>query len=125
MNAIEIGASRRARRCPLGAVGIQPQRPGRRRATRRPSVRCGNGDRRAGIKHTLAVVEGDTENATVAKDLLVDLRDRGFDTTWPMLVVIDGSKALYSAVETVVDRSVVARCQLQRLGGVESKLRKA
>ena len=30
-----------------------------------------------GTKHPLGVVEGDTENTTVVKDLLVDLRDRG------------------------------------------------
>ena len=46
-----------------------------------------------GIKHPLAVVEGDTENTTVVKDLLVGLRERGLDTTEPILVVLDGAKA--------------------------------
>ena len=32
-----------------------------------------------GTKHPLAVVEGDTENATVVKRLLVGLRERGLD----------------------------------------------
>ena len=47
-----------------------------------------------GTKHPLAVVEGSTENATLVTDLLVGLRERGLDVTRPMLVVIDGSKAL-------------------------------
>ena len=47
-----------------------------------------------GTKHPLAVVEGSTENATLVTDLLVGLRDRGLDVTRPMLVVIDGAKAL-------------------------------
>ena len=38
-----------------------------------------------GTKHPLAVVEGDTENTTVVKDLLAGLRDRGLDTTRPVL----------------------------------------
>ena len=44
------------------------------------------------------MVEGDTENATVVTDLLAGLRDRGLDVTRPILVVIDGAKALAAAV---------------------------
>jgi hypothetical protein len=51
-----------------------------------------------GTKIPLGVVEGSTENATVVKALLTDLRDRGLDVTRPVLVVIDGAKALASAV---------------------------
>src|SRR5260370_7029664 len=47
-----------------------------------------------GTKHPLALVEGSTENATLASGLLVALRGRGLDVTRPMLVAIDGSKAL-------------------------------
>lgn len=65
-----------------------------------------------GIKHPLGLVEGDTENATVVKDLLADLRDRGLDVTRPMLVVIDGAKALSAAVRAVFDHPVIQRCQL-------------
>jgi len=78
-----------------------------------------------GVKHPLAVVEGDTENATVVKDLLVGVRDRGLDMTRPILVVIDGAKALHSAVEAVFDHPVVARCQLHKIRNVEVKLPKA
>jgi len=78
-----------------------------------------------GAKHPLAVAEGDTENATVVKDLLVGLRDRGLDMTRPILVVIDGAKALHSAVSAVFDHPVIARCQLHKIRNVESKLPKA
>ena len=47
-----------------------------------------------GNKHPLSITEGDTENATVVRDLLVGLRDRGLEVTRPILVVIDGTKAL-------------------------------
>jgi putative transposase len=38
-----------------------------------------------GTKYPLAVVEGDTENTTVVTELLVELRERGLDTTRPIL----------------------------------------
>ena len=78
----------------------------------------------SGKKHPLALAEGDTENATVVKDLLVDLRERGLDTTAPILVVIDGAKALSSAVRAVFDHPVIHRCQLHKVRNVESKLPK-
>ncbi len=78
-----------------------------------------------GIKHPLGVVEGDTENTTVVKDLLVGLRDRGLDTTLPILCVLDGAKALVAAVKAVFDHPVVHRCQLHKVRNVESKLPKA
>src|SRR3546814_8295553 len=45
-----------------------------------------------GTKHSLTLVEGSTENATLVSGLLVDLRERGLDVTRPMLVGIDGAK---------------------------------
>ncbi|HEV2068920.1 MAG TPA: IS256 family transposase [Acidimicrobiales bacterium] len=78
-----------------------------------------------GTKHPLGVVEGDTENTTVVKDLLVGLRDRGLDTTRPILCVLDGAKALVAAVKAVFDHPVVHRCQLHKVRNVEAKLPKA
>jgi putative transposase len=75
-----------------------------------------------GTKHPLALVEGDTENTTVVTDLLVGLRDRGLDTTRPILVVIDGAKALRAAVTRVFDHPVIARCQLHKLRNVTDRL---
>lgn len=73
-----------------------------------------------GHKHPLALVEGATENATVVTDLLVDLRERGLDVTRPMLVGLDGSKALRKAVLDVLDRPVIQRCQLHKIFKCES-----
>ena len=75
-----------------------------------------------GTKHPLALVEGSTENATLVTDLCVDLRERGLDVTRPILVVLDGSKALRRAVLDVFDRPVIARCQLHKLRNVRDKL---
>ena len=70
----------------------------------------------------LAVVEGSTENATLVTDLLVGLRDRGLEVTRPVLVVVDGSKALSAALRAVFDHPVMARCQLHKIRNVVSKL---
>ena len=67
-----------------------------------------------GTKIPLGLAEGATENATVVRDLLVGLRDRGLEVTRPVLVVIDGAKALRRAVTDVFDHPVIQRCQLHR-----------
>jgi transposase-like protein len=90
-----------------------------------------------GTKHPLGLVEGSTENTTVVKSLLTGLRDRGLDTTKPILAVLDGAKALAAGVREVFDHPVIARCQLHKLrnvrdhlpenmrGPVEKRIRKA
>jgi len=45
-----------------------------------------------GTKVPLGLAEGATENATVVTDLLAGLRERGLDTTRPIVVVIDGAR---------------------------------
>jgi len=75
-----------------------------------------------GVKHPLALVEGSTENATLVTELLVDLRARGLDVTRPMLVGIDGSKALRKAVLDVLDHPVLQRCQLHKIRNVKDHL---
>jgi putative transposase len=75
-----------------------------------------------GTKHPLAVVEGDTENATLVKELLVGLRERGLDVSRPVLCVLDGGKALASAVLAVFDHPVIARCQLHKVRNVKGYL---
>ena len=77
-----------------------------------------------GTKHPLAVVDGSTENATVVTDLLVGLRDRGLDVTLPILVVVDGAKALAAAARAVFDHPIIARCQLHKVRNVKAKLPK-
>jgi putative transposase len=75
-----------------------------------------------GTKHPLALAEGSTENATLVTELLTGLRDRGLDVTRPMLVGLDGSKALRKAVVDVLDRPVIQRCQLHKIRNVKDKL---
>jgi putative transposase len=77
-----------------------------------------------GVKHPLGLVEGSTENATVTTELLTDLRERGLDVTRPILVAIDGAKALASAVHAVFDHPVIQRCQLHKIRNVEGHLPK-
>jgi transposase-like protein len=67
-----------------------------------------------GTKHPLSLVESSTENTTLVTDLIVGLRERGLDVTRPIVVVIDGSKALRRGVLDVFDHPVIARYQLHR-----------
>lgn len=75
-----------------------------------------------GVKHPLGLAEGSTENTSVVTDLLTGLRDRGLDTTRPLLVGIDGAKALRAAVVRVFDHPVIGRCQLHKIRNVADKL---
>jgi putative transposase len=68
-----------------------------------------------GKKQVLGLREGDTENGQVARALLRDLIGRGLDPERARLFVIDGAKALRSAIEKIFgDRGVVQRCQLHK-----------
>ena len=77
-----------------------------------------------GTKHPLGVAGGDTENTTVIKDLLAGLRDRGLNTTRPVLCVLDGAKALVAGVKAVFDHPVVHGCQLHKIRNAQAKLPK-
>ena len=68
-----------------------------------------------GKKQVLGLREGDTENGRVAKALLRDLVERGLDPERARLFVIDGAKALRSAIRKVFGgQGVVQRCQLHK-----------
>jgi putative transposase len=75
-----------------------------------------------GTKIPLALAEGATENASVVTEVLTGLRERGLDTTRPILVVLDGAKALRRAVLDVFDHPVIQRCQLHKLRNVADRL---
>ena len=75
-----------------------------------------------GTKVPLGLVEGATENTSVVTELLAGLRDRGLEVTRPILVVIDGARALRRAVDDVFDHPVVQRCQLHKLRNVVDRL---
>lgn len=76
-----------------------------------------------GCKQVLGLAEGATENATVVKDLLNDLVDRGLDPNRPRLFVLDGSKALRAAINEVFGKAnPVQRCRKHKLSNVMDHL---
>jgi putative transposase len=76
-----------------------------------------------GTKVPVGMMLGDTENTVIVKDLLADLVARGLRFEHGILVVIDGSKALRSAVGKVFgDRALVQRCTLHKRRNVAGYL---
>lgn len=68
-----------------------------------------------GRKVPLAVAEGTTENATLVRRLLADLADRGLDASRGLLFIVDGSKALSSAIPAVFgNQALIGRCRLHK-----------
>jgi len=78
-----------------------------------------------GQKHVLGLWQGATENSTLVRELLADLRERGLNTEAAMLVVIDGAKALYKGVREVFgERALIQRCRVHKLRNVLEHLPK-
>jgi transposase-like protein len=72
-----------------------------------------------GQKHVLGLWEGATEDSTLVRELLADLRERGLHTEAAILVVVDGSKALYKGVREVFgQRALIQRCRVHKLRNV-------
>ena len=70
---------------------------------------------KTGAKHPLGLWEGATENATVCQGLLTNLASRGLRTDRSLLVIVDGAKALDTAVTQTFGRgAVVQRCQVHK-----------
>ena len=68
-----------------------------------------------GRKTILGIRQGATENATVVGELLGDLVERGLDFITPRLYVLDGGKALTSAVKKYAGESAaIQRCQVHK-----------
>jgi putative transposase len=68
-----------------------------------------------GQKHPLGLWDGSTENAAVCQGLLSNLQSRGLCTDRSLLVILDGSKALRSAVDHTFGRAAcVQRCQVHK-----------
>ena len=89
--------------CVLGAVGVDVE----------------------GHKIVLGIHEGATENAAACKDLLEDLVARGLDPKRRRLFVIDGSRALRSAINAVFGSQIpVQRCRQHKLRNVFERLPK-
>jgi hypothetical protein len=63
----------------------------------------------------LGIRQGATENATVVGELLGDLVERGLDFITPRLYVLDGGKALTTAVKKYAGESAaIQRCQVHK-----------
>jgi putative transposase len=78
-----------------------------------------------GNKHVLAIREGATENAEVAKALLEELVARGVKPSRRRLFVIDGAKALRAAIDQVYGANQpVQRCRQHKLRNVLGHLPK-
>jgi len=78
-----------------------------------------------GHKHVLGIASGATENAAAVKQLLTGLRDRGLPTDRKYLFIIDGSKALRTAIEEVFGhQQEVQRCRNHKLENVMNELPK-
>jgi putative transposase len=78
-----------------------------------------------GFKHVLGLIDGATENAAVVKHLLEDIISRGINPKRRRLFVIDGSKALRSAIDCVFgSRNPVQRCRKHKLSNVMDHLPK-
>jgi transposase-like protein len=89
--------------CVIGAVGVDAQ----------------------GNKHVLGIQEGATENAAAAKDLLESLVERGVKPERRRLFIIDGSKALRTAINAVFGSGgLVQRCRQHKLRNVIERLPK-
>jgi transposase-like protein len=68
-----------------------------------------------GAKQVLAFREGSTENATLCREMLADLVERGLPADRSLLIVMDGGKGLRRAVTEVFGaRAEVQRCQVHK-----------
>jgi putative transposase len=95
---------------------------GRRRPLRRAHLR-GRPRHRPGRDQAPAGAGGGGHRERhLARELLVGLRERGLEVTRPILVVIDGAKALRRAVLDVFDHPVIGRCQQHKIRNVRDKL---
>jgi len=73
----------------------------------------------SGRKLVLGLRQGATENATVVGALLGELSERGVDFTVPRLYIVDGSKAIRTAIRNYAgDAAFVQRCQVHKIRNV-------
>ena len=76
-----------------------------------------------GRKHVLGKREDATETSTSCTAMLSDMQNRGLRTERPILVVLDGSKALAKAVRAVFGARVkFQRCQAHAEGRARASI---
>ncbi len=79
-----------------------------------------------GEKHPLGLVEGATENAATVRALIENLIDRGLDPAVRRLFIIDGSKALSTAIRRAFGRDTpIQRCQIHKARNILERLPKS
>jgi transposase-like protein len=82
-------------------------------------VLCALGVDGTGGKHVLGLWEGATENEVACKAMLESLVARGLKANQSRLFIIDGSKALRSAIRSLFGRrALVQRCQVHKVRNV-------
>lgn len=98
---VYIDGLRFGEHCVIGAVGVDKE----------------------GHKRVLGIHEGATENSAACRDLLQGLVERGLDPGVQRLFIIDGSKALRSAINAVFGaKAPVQRCRQHKLKNVVERL---
>ena len=76
-----------------------------------------------GRKTILGIRQGATENSTVVGELLGDLMNRGLDFVQLRLYVLDGGKALHTAVRKYAGESApIQRCQVHKRRNLQALL---
>jgi transposase-like protein len=74
-----------------------------------------------GTKRVLGLRQGATENAAVCVALLEDLQARGLNSSQPVLLVLDGAKALHAAAKRVWGQNgVIQRYQVHKRRSVKA-----
>lgn len=77
------------------------------------------GIERTGRKLVLGLRQGAVENTAVVQGLLADLADRGVDFNQPRLYLMDGSKAIRSAIVGYAgEAAFIQRCQVHKIRNV-------
>jgi putative transposase len=78
---------------------------------------------RFGNKVVLGIEQGSSENSTVVRGLFGQLAERGIDFNQPCLYLLDGSKALRSAVISFAgEAAFIQRCQVHKIRNVTEYL---
>ena len=77
---------------------------------------------RDGGKHCLGLWQGATESGAVCESLLKDLSERGLDPKQRYLFIVDGAKALSSAILKKFPGSQLQRCQLHKRRNLKEHL---
>lgn len=78
-----------------------------------------------GEKIVLGFVETSTENHTICRDFLNEMKDRGLRLDHEILFVIDGGKGIYKGIQEVMgENALIARCQWHKRENVLDYLAK-